>query len=258
MAKDPKKKPPAPLPPKPRPKPRPPIESGPDQILRDRRRLAAPMSEPAPGLGLKESDMNMKKKGLGFSANDYATKPKNVNQRPGSESRMPYKPGTGETKTMPYTPGTGSTQTMPYRPKPKMKPMSYDNEPMDMGWDSSKPPGYATMEYRPERDGSASDPLPPYEGDDVGAENMGKQEENQKWKYDNWRSEQGDPVPEDQANVYNDLFDEWDRKRPVTGSNENPGEMAQWEANVRASAEEAGLSPEEIERLLDDLYGDYQ
>ena len=202
--------------------------------------------------------MMNRKKGLGMAANDWASKSKTANPRPGSEGRMPYKPGTGQTKTMPYTPGTGSMQTMPYRPKPKMKPMSYDNEPMDMGWESETPPGYATMEYKPVRDGSASDPIPNYEGEGVGAETMGKQEDNQNWKYDNWRSEQGDPVPEDQANVYNDLFTEWDMKRPVTGSNENPAEIAQWEANVRASAEEAGLSPEEIERLLDDLYGDYE
>ena len=34
---------------------------------------------------------------------------------------MPYKPGTGTTKTMPYKPGTGGTaKTMPYRPAKKM------------------------------------------------------------------------------------------------------------------------------------------
>lgn len=200
-----------------------------------------------------------RKKGLGMAVSAASGSRTNPgSSRPGNEGRMPYKPGTGSMETMPYTPGTGQTKTMPYRPKPKMKPMSYDNEPMDMGWESDTPPGYATMEYRPVRDGSASDPMPNYEGDDVGAETMGKQEDNSNFKYDNWRSEQGDPVPEDKNYIYNDLFTEWDMKRPVTGSNENPGEMAQWEANVRASAEEAGLSPEEVERLLDDLYGAYE
>lgn len=254
MAKEQKKQPP----PKPRPKPKPPIQPQPGDILRDRRRLSTPLSEEK-GLGLKENTMDYnRKKGLGFSAGAFGTKMKPGNARLDPDPRMPYTPGTGTTKTLPYTPGTGTTKTMPYRPKPKMKPLSYDNEPMDMGWPSEEPPHYATMEYNPVRDGSASEPLPPYEGDGVGAENLGKQEENRKWKYDNWRSEQGDPIPEDQANIYNDLFDEWDRKRPVTGSNENPGEMAQWESNVRSAAEAAGLSPEEIERLLDDLYRDYQ
>lgn len=256
MAQDPKKPQPpkkAP-PPKPRPKPRPPIESGPDQILRERRRLSTPMKDQTPGLGIMESDMQKKVKGLGFSANGYSTDRRAVNPSPGSENRRPHIPGTGKAKTMPYTPGTGQTKKLPYRPKTQ----SYDSPTMDMGWDSDKPPAYATMEYDPARDGSAYEDMPSYDGGGVGAEELGKQEDNKDWKYENWRSEQGDPVPEDQANIYNDLFDEWDRKRPVTGSNENPTEVAQWERSARAAAKAAGLSDEEIERLIDDLYGDYQ
>lgn len=41
----------------------------------------------------------------------------------GAFPKMPYKPGTGTTKTMPYTPGTGGTaKTMPYRPKKASSP----------------------------------------------------------------------------------------------------------------------------------------
>lgn len=137
-----------------------------------------------------------KKKGLGMAATDWGTKPKTANPRPGSESRMPYTPGTGQTQTMPYTPGTGSTQTMPYRPKPKMKPMSYDNEPMDMGWDSETPPGYATMEYKPERDGSADAPIPAYEGEGVGEQPM---EDNR--EFDALWDQALAEVPEDDAEI---------------------------------------------------------
>lgn len=182
-----------------------------------------------------------------------------INKRPVSEDGarpMPYTPGQGGgAKTMPYTPGSGAgAKNMPYRPKPKMKPMLYDNEPMDSLGDPV-PPGYAdTMEYVPERDGDAWGQGGPYEGEDPGFENLGKQEDNKKWKYDNWRSEEGRPIPEDQANVFNDLFDEWSRKRPITGENENPTEVAQWERSVRRSAAEAGLSEDEIEQLINDLY----
>jgi len=224
--------------------PPPPLEQEP--ALRERRRLAAPGEEDK-GLGMKDMSMSKTRKGLGLA----------INKRPVSEDgakTMPYTPGTGSAKTMPYTPGTGSMQKMPYRPKPKMKPMSYDNEPMDSLGDAV-PPGYAdTMEYVPERDGDAWGRGGPYDGSDPGFENMGKQEENQKWKYDNWRSEEGRPIPEDQANVYNDLFDEWNRKRPDTGENANPTEVAQWERSVRRSAAEAGLSEEEIDQLVNDLY----
>jgi hypothetical protein len=41
--------------------------------------------------------------------------------RPGDYAKMPYKPGTGTTKTMPYTPRSGGgAKTMPYRPAKKM------------------------------------------------------------------------------------------------------------------------------------------
>ncbi len=44
--------------------------------------------------------------------------------RPGDYAKMPYKPGTGTTKTMPYKPGMGGTaKTMPYRPSQKTGPM---------------------------------------------------------------------------------------------------------------------------------------
>ncbi|TXH48661.1 MAG: hypothetical protein E6Q97_24275 [Desulfurellales bacterium] len=44
--------------------------------------------------------------------------------RPGDFAKMPYKPGTGTTKTMPYKPGMGGTaKTMPYRPKPSPETM---------------------------------------------------------------------------------------------------------------------------------------
>jgi hypothetical protein len=239
--------PPRPPVPTPRPKPRPPIESGPDQILRERRRLAAPMNEPQ----MQEISMKTTRtKGLGFS----------VNKRPVSEDgarRMPYTPGSSEARPMPYKPGTGTTKTLPMPYKPRLDPvrkMSYDAPVMDSLGDPS-PPGYAdTMEYVPERDGDAWGQGGPYEGEDPGFENLGKQEENRKWKYDNWRSEEGRPIPEDQANVFNDLYDEWSRKRPIVGENENPTEVAQWERSVRRSAAEAGLSEEEIEQLINDLY----
>jgi len=246
--KRPSKPPPRPPVPTPRPKPRPPIEPGPDQILRDRRRLSAPMKEPQ----MQETSMKMTRKGLGLALNkrpiDHGAKP------------MPYTPGQGGgAKTMPYTPGQGgSAKTMPYRPnKPRLDPvrkMSYDAPVMDSLGDPV-PPGYdRTMEYVPERDGTAWGQGGPYEGEDPSFENLGKQEENRKWKYDNWRSEEGRPIPEDQANVFNDLYDEWSRKRPIVGENENPTEVAQWERSVRRSAAEAGLSEEEIEQLINDLY----
>lgn len=275
MAKDPKKAPPPPPPPrKSGQRPKPPSDEGKpywrhgsrytpppppltqDPILRERRRLSAPFEEEK-GLGLKENDMNYKRpKGLGMATGDWASKSKTaVNPRPGSESRMPYTPGTGETKTMPYTPGTGSMQKMPYRPKPGTRPMSYDSAPMDMGWESDTPPGYATMEYDPARDGSAYEDMPPYDGDGVGAETMGKQENNQQWRYDNWRSEEGRPIPEDKANVYNDIFDEGARQRPdVSSESGNPTEIAMWERNVRKRAAEAGLTEDEIDELINDLY----
>lgn len=236
--------------PTPRPKPQPPIQPQPSDTLRDRRRLAAPAD------GVQEMSMkNNRKKGLGL-AQDWGTKMRPANRRSDPDPRMPYVPGSSEAKPMPYTPGTGSMEKLPYTPTPRMKPVRHDRGMMDMGWDSRTPPDYATMEYRPERDGTAGADIPNWGGGDVGAENLGKQEYNRDWRYDNWRSEQGDPVPEDQANVYNDLFDEWDRKRPVTGTDENPTEVAQWERAARQAAREAGLSDEEIDRLIEDLYGE--
>jgi len=243
--KRPSKPPPRPPVPTPRPKPRPPIDRQPGDMLRERRRLSAPDNE---------QEMSMKKmnKGLGFA----------VNKRPvdSGAKPMPYTPREGGgAKTMPLKPGQGAgAKTMPYRPnKPALDPvrrMSYDAPVMDSLGDPM-PPGYAdTMEYIPERDGDAWGQGGPYQGEDPGIVPLGKQEENQKWKYDNWRSEEGRPIPEDGANVYNDLFDEWDRKRPVTGADENPTEVAQWERSVRRAAAEAGLSEEEIEQLLNDLY----
>lgn len=263
MANDPKKPPPKPKPPRDEGKPYwrhggrytpPPPPPTQEPILRERRRLSAPFDEEK-GLGLKESEMQKKPKGLGFSTAGYSTKDRAVNPRPGTENRMPYTPGTGETKTMPYTPGTGQTKKLPYRPKPETQPMSYDSAPMDMGWESDTPPGYATMEYDPARDGSAYEDMPPYEGDGVGAEEMGKQEDNQQWRYDNWRSEEGRPLPEDKANIFNDIFDEGARQRPdVSSENSNPTEVAMWERNVRRRAAEAGLTEDEIDELINDLY----
>lgn len=83
---------------------------------------------------------------------------------------------------------------------------------------------------------------------------MGKQENNRKWSYGNWRSKQNAPVPEDREYIFNDLFEHWDKKRPVMGRDGNPTEIAMWERNVRRSAAEQGLSEEEIERLVQDLY----
>lgn len=247
---DKKKQPPRPPVPMPRFKPAPPPPPPPDdgQALRDRRRLASPM---------KEQEMSMvtpRKKGLGLA----------INKKPaetGGAKPMPYTPREGGgVKNMPLKPGQGAgAKPMPYRPnKPSVEPMrrlSYDAPVMD-SLGAPEPPGYdTTMEYVPERDGSAWGQGGPYMGEDPGFEPLGKQEENRKWKYDNWRSEEGRPIPEDQANVYNDLFDEWDRKRPVTGTDENPTEVAQWERSVRRAAAEAGLSEEEIEQLINDLYG---
>ena len=43
----------------------------------------------------------------------------------GAFPKMPYKPGTGTTKTMPYTPGTGGTaKTMPYRTTKQVSPVT--------------------------------------------------------------------------------------------------------------------------------------
>lgn len=43
----------------------------------------------------------------------------------GAFPKMPYKPGTGTTKTMPYTPGSGGTaKTMPYRPTKQVSPVT--------------------------------------------------------------------------------------------------------------------------------------
>lgn len=198
-----------------------------------------------------------KKKGLGMAATDWGTKPKSTNPRPGSESRMPYKPGTGQTKTMPYTPGTGSMQTMPYRPKPKMKPMSYDNEPMDMGWESETPPGYATMEYKRDRDGTADSPIPNYEGEGVGAENMDGY--NRDAGGNDWGSPErfGDEA-EHQGAVEDIQKDAWERW-PYNEDNymeardmPSPQELEAWKDSWRKRLRSAGVPPDEIEAIIDE------
>jgi hypothetical protein len=90
--------------------------------------------------------------------------------------------------------------------------------------------------------------------EDRGFSPMGKAEENKKWKYDNYRSREGKPVEEDAAYIINDLFDYWDSQRPEMGKDGNPTEISMWERNVRRAAKEAGLSDDETEKLLQDLY----
>lgn len=132
------------------------------------------------------------------------------------------------------------------RNKARMLPYSMD------GIDGRNDPPSRTMEYDPERDGTADAPIDNWDGEDPGFEQMGKQEYNKKWRYDNWRSEEKRPIPENEANVYNDLFDEGARSRPDL-VNGNDTEIAQWERNVRRKAQEAGLSEDEIDDLINDL-----
>jgi hypothetical protein len=251
-----KKKEQKPPPPKPRPKPQPPIQPQPNDVLRDRRRLGLNYASQQETTPMKPKFQNTNRpKGLGMAKSDWGTKMRPANQDSGPDPRMPYKPGTGEARTLPYKPGTGSTQTMPYRPKPRMEQMSYDNPPMDGGWPSSTPPAWATMPYDPATDGTAGDNIGTWDpNEDAGYENMGKQEYNQSPRYDNQRSEEGAPVEEDRAWMFNDLYDEFSRNRPDVGENANPTEVAQWERAVRARGKEYGLSDEEIDKVIDDLY----
>lgn len=164
------------------------------------------------------------------------------------DSRLPYSPG----RDGPPAP----------RPKPGQRfdddtfqPMDWDTGPMDSD-PPYDPPGYdKTSEYVPDRDGTADGDIPNWEGGDVGAEEMGKQENNQKWRYNNWRSENGNPIPEDRAHIFNEIFDEASRKMPSIDENDtNPTEVAMWERNVRRQAAEAGLSREETDKLIEDLF----
>jgi len=134
-----------------------------------------------------------KSKGLGLA----------INKRPvdSGAKPMPYTPGQGGgAKTMPYTPGQGgAAKTMPYRPnKPRLDPvrkMSYDAPVMDSLGDPV-PPGYATMEYNQSRDGGPTDGWDTWKGGDVGAENLG---DNEEWDamWDQALAE----VPENEADI---------------------------------------------------------
>jgi len=166
-----------------------------------------------------------KSKGLGLA----------LNKRPssGGAKPMPYTPGQdGGAKTMPYTPGSGvGAKTMPYRPnKPRLDPvrkMSYDAPVMDSLGDPS-PPGYAdTMEYVPERDGSAYTNIPNYEGEGIGAENLG---DNEEWDamWDQALAE----VPENEADI--------------------PAFRDKW---IKVFVE-SGMDPEQAETWVDQLFTD--
>lgn len=111
-----------------------------------------------------------------------------------------------------------------------------------MPYDGSESP-YNQLPYDRSEQSADGGPIP-----------MGKQEYNKTWRYDNWRSREGEPVPEDRSYVFNDLFEYWDGQRPQMGRDGNPTEIAMWERNVRRAAEEAGLSQDEANKLLQDLY----
>lgn len=222
----------------------------PEEQIRERKRVLKRNSQLGLNLEDKMPNVTLKKKGLGLAKTMSQAAADEIGPKP--VPLPPHKPK-GPHPNVGWSPGASMKPRPTDAPaRSKKAKMKRYGSSMD-GIDGRNMPPVSTMEYDPDRDGRADMPIDNWDGEDPGFENMGKQENNKKWSYGQYRAKEGRPIPEDQHHVFNDLFDTAHRAMPDT-VNGVPEEISQWERNVRRQAREAGLDEEEINQLLDDLY----